>query len=108
MAISFDEFKKLEIATAKVLEAEEHPNADKLYVLKIEFGGGETRQIVAGIREHYKKEDLIGKQIVVIKNIEPAKIRGVESNGMLLVAKDDKTLAILVPEKEVAVGSPVS
>jgi len=107
MAISFDEFKKLEIAMAKVLEAEDHPNADKLYVLKIELGG-ETRQIVAGIREHYKKEDLIGKQIVVIKNIEPAKIRGVESNGMLLVAKDDKALAILVPEKEVAVGSPIS
>ncbi len=105
--VSFDEFKKIEIVTAKILEVEDHPNADKLYVMKIDIGG-ETPQIVAGIRAHYKKEELIGKQIVVVRNLEPATIRGVESNGMLLAAKDDKTLALLVPEKEISPGSPIS
>lgn len=105
--VSFDEFKKLKIVTAKVLEVEDHPNADKLYVMKIDLGN-ETRQIVAGIRAFYKKEDLIGKHVVVVKNLEPATIRGVESNGMLLATKDDKSLAVLVPEKEVKIGSPIS
>lgn len=105
--VSFDEFKKIEIVTAKILEVEDHPNADKLYVMKIDIGG-ETRQIVAGIRAHYKKEELIGKRIVMVKNLEPATIRGVESNGMLLAAKDDKTLTLLVPEKEISPGSPIS
>lgn len=105
--VSFEEFKKLEIVTAKVLEVEDHPNADKLYVMKIDLGG-ETRRIVAGIKAYYKKDELLGRQVIVVKNLEPAKIRGVESNAMLLATKDDKTLAILVPEKEVKIGSPIS
>ncbi len=105
--ISFDEFKKLEIVTAKVIEVEDHPNADKLYVMKIDIGG-EIRQIVAGVKAYYKKEELLNKQIVALKNLQPATIRGVESNGMMLATKDDKTLAILVPEKEVTLGSPIS
>lgn len=105
--VSFDEFKKIKIVTAKILEVEDHPGADKLYVMKIDIGG-ETRRIVAGIRAYYKKEELIGRQIVVVSNLEPATIRGVESNSMLLAAKDDKTLALLAPEKEMSPGSPVS
>jgi len=105
--VSFNDFKKMEIVIAKVLEVNDHPNADKLYVMKIDLGG-ETRQIVAGIRPYYKKEELLGKQIVVVKNLEPAVIRGVESNGMLLAAKDDKSLSILIPDKTLEIGSPVS
>jgi len=105
--ISYDDFKKLEMVVAKVLEVEDHPNADRLYIVKADIGG-ETRQLVAGIREHYKKEMLIGKEVVVLKNLQPATIRGVESNGMILATKDGEKLAILIPEKEVKLGSPVS
>jgi len=105
--ITFDEFKKLEIVIARVKEVEDHPNADKLYVIKIDLGD-ETRQIVAGIRAFYKKEELLNKEIVVLKNLEPAVIRGVESNGMLLATKDENTLSLLVPEREVKTSSLVS
>jgi methionyl-tRNA synthetase len=105
--ITIDDFRKLEIVTAKIVEVSEHPNADRLYVLKVDIGG-EIRQIVAGIRQFYKKEDLLARNVVVLKNLQPAVIRGVESNGMLLATKDDLTLAVLTPEKEVKLGSPVS
>ena len=105
--VKFDEFKKLSIKIAKVLKVEEHPNADKLCVLTITTGE-EEKVIVAGIKQYYKPDELMGKLIVVVDNLEPANIRGVTSNGMLLAAKDDKTLAILVPDKEIKVGSSVS
>lgn len=105
--ITFEDFKKLDIVTAKIVEAGDHPNADKLYVLKIDLGG-ELRQIVAGIRQSYGKEELVGKNIVIVKNLQPAVIRGVESNGMLLAAKDEDTLALLIPERDVKAGSKIS
>jgi len=105
--ISHDDFKKLEMVTAKIIEVEDHPNADRLFVVKADIGG-ETRQVVAGIRDHYKKEELIGKEVIVLKNLQTATIRGVESNGMILATKDGDKLAILTPEKEVKVGSPIS
>lgn len=105
--VKFDDFKKLSIKIAKVLKVEEHPNADKLYVLTVNTGDAE-KEIVAGIRQYYRPDELIGKSIVLIDNLEPANIRGVTSNGMLLVAKDDKSLAILIPEREVKLGSAVS
>ena len=78
--VSFSEFKKLEIKIARILEAKDHPNADKLYVLSIGLGN-QVRQIVAGIKSSYNSQDLIGKQIAVVTNLETATIRGVESQG---------------------------
>ncbi|MFA5094550.1 MAG: methionine--tRNA ligase subunit beta [Candidatus Omnitrophota bacterium] len=105
--VKFEDFKKLDIRIAKVLKVEEHPNADKLYVLTVTTGESE-KMIVAGIRQHYKPEELTGRSIVIIDNLEPAVIRGVASNGMLLATKDGQSLAILVPEREIKIGSPVS
>lgn len=105
--VKFGDFKKLDIKIAKVLKVEEHPNADKLYVLTVTTGEAE-KTIVAGIKQYYKPEELVGRSIVMIDNIEPAVIRGVASNGMLLVAKDGSSLAILVPDREIKIGSPVS
>lgn len=104
--ITYDDFKKLEIKVARIQEVTEHPNADKLYLLKIDLGDSQ-RQIVAGIRNFYKPEELVGKQIAVITNLEPAVIRGIESQAMLLAASDENGIAILTPQREVRVGSIV-
>lgn len=92
---------------AKIVSAEEHPNADKLYVVTVD-AGGDTKKVVAGIKGHYTKEELVGKQVVLLANLKPATIRGEESQGMILATKDGDKLALLVPEKEVKDGSPVS
>ena len=102
--ITFEEFKKLEIKVARIKDVKDHPNADKLYVITIELGDI-IKQIVAGIRNFYKKEDLIGREIVVVNNLEPAILRGVESQAMLLAAQDDKGISIIVPDREVKIGS---
>lgn len=105
--VSFEDFKKMDIRIAQIKEVKEHPNADKLFVLNIDLGR-EQRQIVAGIRNFYKPDELIQKKIVVVTNLEPATIRGVKSTAMLLAAKDDDTLAILMPERDIKVGSKIS
>jgi len=103
---SYEDFKKLEIRIARIKEAKDHPNADKLYVLTIDLGD-KTKQIVAGIKNSYKKEDLVGREVVVVNNIDPVSLRGVESQGMLLAASDDKGMAIIAPDKEMKLGSTV-
>jgi methionine--tRNA ligase beta chain len=105
--ISIDEFRKVELKVATIRSADAHPNADKLMVLQIDLGS-EQRQICAGIRNHYAPEELIGKQIVVVANLETAKLRGLESQGMLLAASDEDRVIILTPERTVAPGSKVS
>ncbi len=106
--ISIEDFLKIDLRVAKVLHAEPHPNADKLLILKIDAGDGlEGRQIVAGIRNYYKPEDLIGKQIVIVNNLAPATLRGIESQGMLLAAKDGDQLAILTTEKDIKPGAKI-
>ncbi len=105
--ISIEEFRKIEIKVATIKHAEPHPNADRLMVLKIDLGS-EERQLVAGIKGHYAADDLIGRQIVVVANLEPAKLRGIESQGMLLAATDDDRIVILNPEKPVSPGAKVS
>ena len=104
--VSFEEFKRLDIRIAKVLEIKEHPNADKLFILKIDTGE-KQKQIVAGIRNFYKKEDLLGKQIVVIDNLEPVTIRGESSEGMLLAAQGDDTISVLIPDKLTKTGAQI-
>lgn len=107
MVINIDEFKKLNLVIGRILEADDHPNADRLYILKVDIGNSAIRQLVAGIRAYYKKEELINKQIVVVENLEPANIRGIESCGMLLAAKDGNTLSLIMPERAVEPGSRV-
>ena len=105
--ISFKEFKKLEIKVAQIKEAKEHPDADRLLILKIDIGG-EEKQVVAGIREHYKVDELIGKKVIALVNLEPASIRGIESSGMVLASIAEDSLALLVPEKDIPIGTKIS
>ena len=105
MTIPYEDFKKLDLRVAQILEVCAHPNADKLYVIKIDIGG-ETKQIVAGIRLSYPlPECLVGRKVVVINNLEPAVIRGAESNGMILAASGESGPVILFPEKDVPAGT---
>src|SRR5687768_17849337 len=94
--ISYDDFAKLDLRAATVLECRPHANADKLLVLQIELAGGERRQICAGLRQHYAPEQLDGKQIVVVANLAPRQMSGEISNGMLLAATDPITNKVIV------------
>ena len=105
--ISFEEFQKVALKTAKVIEAEKIPKADKLLKLKVNLGD-EERQLVAGIAQHYTPEELIGKTIIIVANLQPATIRGIESQGMLLAVEDGDQLTLLTTEKEAAPGKRVS
>ena len=104
--ITYDDFMKLEIRTGKVVSAEKVENTDKLLMLKVELGT-EIRQVVAGIAMQYAPELLVGKDVVVLANLEPRIIRGVESNGMILAASVDGAPVILMPEKPVPPGTIV-
>ena len=106
--IQYDDFAKLDLRVATVLECKPHPNADKLLVLQIDLGS-EKRQICAGLRLHYQPEQLIGKQIVVVANLEPRTMRGEPSQGMLLAATDAATgrVIIISPSEQVGAGSEV-
>lgn len=104
--IDIAEFGRVEMVTARILAAENVKGADKLLRLQIDLGH-EKRQIVAGVAEHYRPEDIIDMNIIVVKNLKPAKIRGVESNGMLLAAHAGKKLVLVVPDGDIPPGSPV-
>lgn len=104
--ISIQDFMNAELRVAEIEDVQEHPNADKLYVLKIRIGE-EQKQIVAGIRKHYGRDELKGKKIVVVNNLEPAVIRGVESNGMLLAASFEDQFSLLVPERQMTPGAKI-
>lgn len=104
---TIDDFKKLEIKVGKIIEVNDHPNADRLYVVKVDVGGVQ-KQLVAGIKGSYAdKAALIGKQVAVVNNLEPAVLRGVESQGMILAASDDTGIAVLTTDKPVKLGSVV-
>jgi methionyl-tRNA synthetase len=107
--IQYDDFAKVELKVARVLEVNEHPNADKLIVLKVDLGT-EQRTICAGIRADYTAEELVGRNIIVVANLAPRKLRGIESHGMLLASSDagsDRTVVLGV-DSDVAPGSSVS
>ena len=104
--ISIEEFKKLDLRIGKIILAEKIVGADKL--LRLEVLCPEKKQIVAGIAEYYKPEELIGKEVVLVVNLKPAKIKGVLSEGMILAAKDKKDLCLIVPEKNLEPGAKVS
>ena len=104
---SFDDFLKMDIRTATVLEAERVPKTDKLLKLTIDTGI-DTRTIVSGIAEYYKPEEMIGKQICILANLEPRKIKGIESKGMILMAKEENgKMRIVTPEEKLGNGAQV-
>src|SRR5215475_5208435 len=107
--IVYDDFAKIELRVATVIDCKPHPNADKLLLVQIDLGT-EKRQICAGLRQHYQPEQLVGKQIVVVANLAPRQMRGEISNGMLLAATDPATGRVIVvsPGDAVTAGSKVS
>lgn len=108
MEIRFDEFKKMDLRVGKILEVEDIPGADRLYLITVDIGS-EKRRMIAGIKPWYSKEELIGKNIVVIVNLEPKVIKGIESRGMLLATLFDNKLSILTTDKEdVPPGSKIT
>lgn len=106
--ITIGDFAKVELKVGRVKDVSEHPNADRLLVLKVDVGEEEDRQLVAGIRNHYSAETLVGKNIVVVANLQPAKLRGVESAGMILAARSGEEVIVLTTDKDAAPGSSVS
>ena len=105
--ISIDDFEKLELKVGKIIEAKDHPKADKLLVFKVKVGD-EERQIVSGIKKWYKPEELIGKKVVVVMNLKPIKLKGIESQGMLLAADKNKKLTLLSVLNDIEDGADIS
>ena len=105
--ITYDDFAKIELRVAKVLEARPHPNADKLLLLQVDVGD-EQKQIVAGVRQHYTPEQLVGKNIVIVNNLAPAMLRGETSNGMLLAATSgEKVVLLTVDDADCVPGAKI-
>jgi methionyl-tRNA synthetase len=103
---TIEDFRKLELKIAQIKEVNEHPNADKLLVLTLDLGD-RSKQVVAGIKGSYTREALLGKYVVVVDNLEPAILRGVESQGMVLAASDESGIVIVIPERPLKLGSVV-
>jgi methionyl-tRNA synthetase len=104
--ISIDDFAKVKLKVAEVIECEKHPDADRLLVLQVRIGK-EKRQIVSGIAQYYSAEDMVGKKVVVITNLKKTKIRGIESQGMILAAADKKDLNLVTVDKDISDGTEV-
>ncbi len=104
--ITYDDYAKIDLRIATVVGAREHPNATKLMLLEIDVGDA-RKQIVAGIRGQYTAEQLVGRQIVVVNNLEEAMLRGEQSQGMLLAASDEKGIVLLEPDRNCQIGSVV-
>jgi methionine--tRNA ligase beta chain len=107
--IQYDDFAKVDLRVARILDVSDHPNADKLIVLTIDLGS-EQRTICAGIKAHYTAEELVGRNIIVVANLAPRKLRGIESHGMLLASHDADSdrVVVLSVDNDVAPGSSVS
>jgi methionyl-tRNA synthetase len=106
--ITFDQFLQMDLRVGKVTECHDHPNADKLLVLKVDMGD-KTRQLCAGIRGHYQPDELVGKNVIVVANLAPRQMRGELSQGMLLAAVSDnrEQIVLLTAEREITPGSRV-
>ena len=108
--IEFSDWNKLELIVGQIKKVENHPNADKLYVLSVDLGEEKERTIIAGIKHFYLPEELENKKAIFISNLKPIILRGIESNGMILAAgnKEKTKVVFLSPEKDLEVGSKVS
>jgi methionyl-tRNA synthetase len=106
--IDFEDFMKVEMKTGKVVAIDDHPNADKLYVVTIEDGPDSTRTVCAGLKGIYEKDQLLGKQVVFVANLKPRKLRGIMSEGMILAADDgDGKVSVLTLDSDMPTGSQV-
>ncbi|MBM4039102.1 MAG: methionine--tRNA ligase subunit beta [Planctomycetes bacterium] len=106
--LTYDQFKQIDLRVGLITTIEDHPNANKLYVLKVDLGEGVERQLVAGLRPYYPdKAALLGKRIIVVANLAPAVLRGIESRGMLLAAQDGDRVIILTTDEPMTPGSKV-
>ena len=106
MRVSYEDWKRLNLKVGVIEEVKDHPDADKLYLLKVN-AGSEEKNLVAGIKKDYTKKELIGKKIIVFCNLEPAELRGVKSDGMLLAAVKHGKVVLISPEKDIEVGSKI-
>ncbi len=107
--IPYSDFEKLDLRVGKILEVEDHPKADKLYILTVDLGEPAPRTIVAGLKTKYTHEQLKGKDAVFVANLEPITLRGIQSEGMILAASDEnkEKVFIIKPEKEIEPGSKI-
>ncbi|QWK20021.1 MAG: methionine--tRNA ligase subunit beta [Hydrogenobacter thermophilus] len=105
--IGIEDFLKLDIRLAKIVDAQRVEGSEKLLKLKVSLGG-EERVVVAGIAKHYKPDELIGKKILLLANLKPRKIMGIESQGMVLALSDGERLSLIVPDREMEEGTRVS
>jgi len=104
--VSIKSFQQLDLVVGEIVSVQNVEGADKLYVLQIDIGGTQV-QTVAGLKQHYSASDLKGKKVIVVANLDPAKIRGLDSEAMLLAAVDGKNVSLLKADKDIAVGSKV-
>ncbi len=107
MSISIDEFSKIDLRVGRIVEAEDVPGSKKLLKLKVDLGELGTRQILSGIKEWYRPEEIVGKYVIVVANLKPKKMMGLESQGMILMADSPKKPVFIVPEEEVEPGTKV-
>lgn len=107
MSVPFDQFTQLDLRIGKILAAEEVPNKDKLYKLTIDLSEEQLRTIVAGIKPWYAKEELLNRLVIIVANLEPRTIAGIESQGMLLAADENGNCVLLQPDKDVIAGTKV-
>lgn len=105
--ITIDDFEKIEFKVAEIIEAKDHPNADKLLILRLKVGE-ETRQVVSGIKQYYTPEELVGKKVVIVANLKPIKLRGEESHGMILAAEKDGKLTLVSTLEDIESGAIIS
>ena len=105
--VAFEDFMKMDLRVGRILSVEDHPKADRLYIIKVDIGGSEPRQIVAGLKKYYSREEMVGKKIILVSNLQPAKLRGVDSNGMLLAAESGEIVSLLTIDKDVQPGSKI-
>ncbi len=105
--IGIEDFQKTALKIGVIVSAADHPKADRLLVLSVDVGEGTPRQIVAGIKGSYQPTDLVGKHVVVVANLKPAMLRGVESQGMVLAGSSEGALTVVTPERPIPAGSQV-
>ena len=106
--LNFEDFMKVELKVGRIASVEDHPNADKLYVVRLDDGTDDGRTICAGLKAHYTMEDLTGKTVVFVANLAPRKLRGVMSQGMMLAADDGTgNVRLITVDGEIASGSEV-
>ena len=105
--IDYSEWQKLDIRVGEVKAADDHPNADKLLILRVDVG--EPRQLVAGLKGYYNPDNLVGRKVVVFVNLKPVKLRGIESQGMVLAAVDETTdtVSLLTIDQDAPIGARI-